>query len=228
MKILKYKNEFGSIHGLTSDQIKDAIQIAWAIWSDVSNVQFEEVSNRQDFTLKTDTLYIGRSGSDYNHARGRRSGNNLLLHSGFIPKHQGPVDYDFNWTPFANKEAAGKILAHELGHWLGLRHNSDTTCLMNQNNTATKLCPSELAFAKREFGELEGPPPQPESKFLPNGYLRPGTWVDNVNMPDIANGSFVLDGQRHFLKGQRLVGVKFQVFIHDDGDEDCCAASVKP
>jgi hypothetical protein len=49
----------------------------------------------------------------------------------------------------AGHDAASQVLAHELGHALGLSHTTDEGCLMLSRPTGAiaALCPSERAFA---------------------------------------------------------------------------------
>lgn len=219
MGTIKYKNEIDSIYGLTGDEILEALQIAWKFWESVADLDIYEVDSGQQVTLKSDVLYAGYRDGKHFHARGRRRGNTLYLHNGFIPAHFSNNGEEFLWKPFNSSQPAGQVMAHELGHWLGLGHNTSDSCIMSSNAIAKNLCESEKQFIINRYGELKPNEPinPPSGDFLPRG-----TIIDNVNLPDIQNGSYVINGERKFLKGQKLVGTSFQVWIHEEKEQDCC------
>ena len=229
MRLIKIKYDISEVYGYTTEEVKAAIIKSFNYFSSVANVRFDFVDSGQQITMRTSVLYGGKSGDKHIHYRGLRSGNTLSIHSGYIPADKTNEPQAYYIKLFASPQSIASVMAHEIGHWLGWGHSTNTNCLMHSNANASKLCDDEIKRSIQILGAkptVENPDPEPPP-IDPGGTLAKGTKLKGVNL--IVNRGSVLtsSGERIWINGDRIVVTDATVHTHAKPDairtpDMCC------
>lgn len=145
--------------GFTEEQFVAGIRQGVKDYTDIADVNFVfvDANTHSDIAISTYELYSG----NLIHARGWYGGNgNIGMHSGIIqPWHHsgrnGPVNQIFYYQMYSNIDAIAQIFGHEVGHYLGMNHSSNTNCRMH-SNAPPGFCQAEKDYIFRLFGEAKG------------------------------------------------------------------------
>lgn len=206
---MRIDNRCGPIYGLTHEQVAEGIMAGFNLWIEKSkefgfnpDALFEWGTG--DFIVETDVLYAGKIDGKHTHYRGltpRIGKRRFQLHNGFIPAEWSNTGYDDNFAFYDSVYQLTKIVAHEVGHCLGMRH-TDSNCLMHPN-ASWPICKSEAQFFIDIVGEKAvDSNPQPAI-------------IDAVNIPEFGKGSIVIDGERIWPRGKRIVLRNCEVVIYE-------------
>ena len=172
----------GSIVGISNSDIKTAIEEAFGVWSSVAPLNFTEVEDSSgNSQIRIGQEYIdGRSGT---------------LAFAYFPTN-GDIRFDNgeNW----NRSLFLETAVHEIGHSLGLDHESGTSAIMNPtiqnryNGLGTAfLYQDDINGIRSIYGSGNGsvnplvstpPTPTPDSTTTPSGF-------DGTNGDDVLIGN---------------------------------------
>ncbi|ESN95249.1 hypothetical protein HELRODRAFT_193602 [Helobdella robusta] len=124
---LKWKMQnFWYADRMSESTQRQAITDAFALWSQVVPLDFQETTGKADLNLKFSTR---------NHGDGAENAfdgpNGVLAHAYFPENGELHYDAEEDWTDGVNKGINLKIVtAHELGHAIGLGHSNVQGALM--------------------------------------------------------------------------------------------------
>lgn len=168
----------GGLNGINAEQAEAAIKEAFGVWSEVAPLNFTEVKDSSNSQIRIGYDYIdGRSGT---------------LAYAYFPTN-GDITFDSgeSWNTSLFLETA----VHEIGHSLGLDHESATSAIMNPtiknrfNGLGSAfLLQDDINGIRSIYGSgrgsvnpLDGNPPIPDPTPTPSGARKiNGTFGDDV------------------------------------------------
>ena len=128
------------LNGLTRLELEMTVRMALNEIAKHANVEFERVKKGQKGKITIRTYP-----RDFMKALGR--------------KNYYPLGLQFRWGIALNtsrpltKKQSYMLVLHELLHWMGLKHNTDTDSVMNINLTSTDLTDYDIKRLQRRWGK---------------------------------------------------------------------------
>lgn len=133
-----------SSHGWTEQQLRAGIQQGLGRWEQICNLRFDYVAHdyQAQILIRSDALYQPDGSPRGGYCKGRT----LWLSNG---RHEeNPL---VSFEVFSTQDELSRVVAHEFGHFVGLKHATERQSLMYPS-APSWFSAREIAWARRRFG----------------------------------------------------------------------------
>ncbi|XP_025890740.1 interstitial collagenase-like [Nothoprocta perdicaria] len=179
--------------------VDEAIQKAFSVWSNVSPLTFQRIEEFEDKVADIMISFVVRDHRDNSPFDGP---NGQLAHA-FQPGNDiggdVHVDNEENWTKDGRGYNLFIVIAHELGHSLGLSHSTDPGALMYPTYSYTD--PKEFHLPQDDINGIQAIYGKSNAPVQPTGPTTPQACDPNLTFDAITT----LRGEIMFFKGRYIL-----------------------
>lgn len=130
-----------------------------------------------------------------------------------IDIHNGNLDGTWKKV-FSSQKSLEQIVAHEFGHFLGLKHVSDKSKIMHSYASAPLIHVDEIRHFVRTFRLATKTKPSDEPVIKPDGTFERGLQVERLNLLEVKRGSARINGKWVNINNDQLIMHGDKVFLH--------------